>query len=246
MVRPLCSYRPVASIAAAFVLTLLAVASPVSAQATNSTNPWPPPANGWHDQSGDMGDAQALYQDIIDGSTREFVAKFWITDYFQNQGVTYFLFALDLQRTPLVGSFDSLINTANGKPIPVYKVETDANGELIKWWIDIANMPPPGTEIDLHATIGSTGSGQYPAGAMALPFNYRWEQINSASGTPEQLYILTEYTVNNPTQSGCAGSLCSLVHSAHLPVPSLDVFATLGAVGIAGVLFVGRSRRHAR
>jgi hypothetical protein len=189
-----------------------------------------------------MGDAQALYQDTIDHQSKEFVAKFWLNTLYRDRGVTYFLFALDLQRTPLTGTFDALLDDSSGHAIPVYKTEVDANGALIKWWIDIANMPPAGTPIEMHATIGSTGDGQFPAGALVMPFDYHWNQINSTTGTPEQLYIFTEYTVTNPTSNGCSGSLCSVV-GVHSPVPALGAVASLGAIGLAAAIAVVSRRR---
>jgi hypothetical protein len=240
-------HRPVRSFALGIVIVLLsgsaliALAPTVAAQSTNTsttTSSYPPPPAGWHDQAGDLGDAQALYQDTIAGHARPFVAKFFITNYFKNDGVVYFLFALDLQRTPLVGNINQLIDTSTGKPLPIYRTEVQQNGAVIQWWVDIANMPPPGTEIDFQATVGSTGPGEFPAGAFVMPFDYHYQQINSYSGTPEQLYIFTQYTVNGATQSGCAGALCNLAQAVHSPVPGPDFIATIAAVGVATALAV--------
>lgn len=228
---------------------LLAASAPTaSAQTTNTT--WPPEPTtpqAWHDQRNELGSALALYQDVIDGEPKPLEARFYLKTHYNaryapDKGVTYFLFALDTQRVPLRATFDSLVDDTTGAAIPVYKKEVEANGHLEKWFVDAANMPTLDHAIVVRATIHAQDEGQYAAGVLLQPFNYRWEPVTASSGTPAQLYIFTQYGVNQASERApCDGVICpalELVRGTPAPAP-----LALAAAVAVGALLAGRRVR---
>lgn len=225
------------------VLVVAALLAPLaSAQDANLTTPTSPaPPQGWQESKNEFGTGQALYQDLIDGSPRAFEARFYLTTHYTEKGVTYFLFALDTQRTPLRATFDALENGETGESISIYKQETEIGGKLEKWFVDIANMPPPGTLIVLRGTMHAQGLGQYQAGALLQPFNYKWEGVAMSSGTPASLYVGTQYGVNAVTEKGCDGALCGASNVLSRFAPPAALGLALAAVAVAAV--AARRRR---
>lgn len=223
------------------LVTIALLAPAIAAQnTTNQTGGRTAPSapQGWSEQANEFGVGQAVFQDLIDGEPRPFEARFYLNTHYPEKGVTYFLFAVVTKQTPLTASFDALVDGSTGADIPVYKRDTAEGGTVIQWFVDGANMPAPGTPIVVRATIGSTGEGQYQAGALVQPFNYKWEPVNMASGTPASLYVGTQYGINRATESGCTGKLCELPVVKGAPAP-----AAFGvALALAAAAFVVRRR----
>lgn len=228
------------------LVTIVLLSAPFAAaqnETTNQTGPTrlaPSTPQGWHEQSNELGVGQTLFQDLIDGEPRPFEARFYLNTLYKDKGVTYFLFAFITKQTPLTGSFDSLTNGNTGEDIPVYKQDTEEGGKVQKWFIDAANMPDPGVPIILRGTVGSSGAGQYQAGALLQPFNYKWEPVAMSSGTPASIYIGTQYGVNRATSSECTGKLCDVTEVLPSPAP-----AFVGLLAAAAVGAVALRRRNA-
>ncbi|HVL49776.1 MAG TPA: hypothetical protein VM889_14560 [Candidatus Thermoplasmatota archaeon] len=227
MERTTLEVAPLSRIAlpAALVALVLASALPTALAQDPSVS------REWHGQDTEFGRIRMPYQAEMQGEPIPIEARIVLQTHYTDQDGTYFLFAWDVSRQPFDVRFDKLM-TASGSDIKVLKTESGDGQE--KWFVDIKNMPPPGTEIVMKGTLGATTKGLFPAGALVVPFNYRWEPIDMSNGVPATLYAFTQVGVNEETRSvGWSFPLAK--------IPGFEIPLAAAAIGVA--LVAARRRR---
>lgn len=179
------------------------------------------------------------YQGTIEGQAVTLESRVVIRSDYADQDPTYYMFAWSTEDAPpLSASFVSL-TTANGSAIQVFD-QQGIGTNLEKWFVDVKDMPPVGTEIVLTGKVEASSKGFYPVATLVVPFNYRWEQITMSSGDQAKLYAFTNLGVNAESTSG-KGSQFGRPGGGILPVPAP---AALGVVVAAACAVALAARRR--
>jgi hypothetical protein len=208
--------------------SLLALGTAV-AQDSSSTG-------AWHGQDSEFGSIRAPYSSDMDGKRVPVQAHVVLRTLYENRNAGFFMFAWTVQGTPLDVTFDHLTRADTGQELPCYQTQGSGHDQL-KCFVDKQNMPPAGTEIDMTGSVGSSRTGQFQVGAIAMAFTYTWQTVQTSNGLDAQLYGYTLINVNTATSgSHTLGGLGNAV-------PNVGVVGAVGALGVAAIA-VGAAKRR--
>jgi hypothetical protein len=204
-----------------------------SAQAQNTTDQ----PGAWHGQDSEFGSIRAPYSSDMNGQRVPVEAHVVLRTNYDDRNAGFFMFAWTVENTPLDVSFDHLVRTDNNQELPCYQQQGDSHSQ-IKCFVDKQNMPAPGTEIVMTGTVGSSRTGQFQVGAIAMAFTYTWQTVQTSNGLDAQLYGYTLINVNKATSG--AGRLGGLGNA----VPDVGVAGAVGAVALASVATLALRRKE--
>lgn len=215
---------------AATVALVLAVAPIVGAtqHAENSTG-----------ETNEFGSIRAPYQLEITGRPLIMEAHVRLESYYDDQKATFFMFAWDTKASPQVTARFLALETADGTALPVAETKNEAGVE--QWFVDVENMPEPGSVIIMRAEVGASSKGFFSVGAMVMAFTYKWDEVKMTDGEPAKLYAFTQLGVNKETGGDGGGPRFGPPAGGKLPVPAAAP-ALLAAVLVAAAIVLPRRR----
>lgn len=193
----------------------------------------------WHGQDNEFGSIRVPYAVDMDGERVPVEAKVVLRKNYEDKDSRFFMFAFDVRNTPLDVTFDHLIRTDTGAEMPCYQRQGDSKSQL-KCFVDLKDMPEPGTEIIMRGTVGSGKMGNFQVGAIVLPFTYTWEKVEQSNGLPAELYGGTQVNVHGT--AGGSGGQAKFGGDGNF-VPGLGTIGLLAGVGVAA-LGMGAMRRR--
>lgn len=172
------------------------------------------------------------FQATMEGETLTIESRVVLRAHYEEQDTTYFMFAWSTEDAPPLSATFVSLKTAEGKDLKVYEKQNEPG--LEKWFVDVKDMPPVGTEIVMTGNVDSNSKGFYPAATLVVPFNYRWEQITMTTGDQAKLYAFTNLGVNAESKSG-GGSQFGKPGGGLLPVPAGSVALAVPAIAAAAL-----------
>lgn len=185
----------------------------------------------------EFGRISAPYSLDMDGARVPFEVTVVIENAYHEKDGRFYMFILDAGETQLSVSLDQVIRSDTGQELECYQRQPDP--KEFKCSVDGRGMPPVGTPITMHGTVGASKTGTFTMGAIVLPFTATWGKIQMSNGFDAELYAGTQVNVMKPTEgsSGLAGV------GNKLPVPGLGVAGIAGVTAaVAVALAVGRRR----
>ena len=196
--------------------------------------------SAWHGQDSEFGSIRAHYSAEMNAERTPVEAKIVLRKNYEEQDSRFFMFAWTVENTPLDVTFDSLLRTDTGAELPCYQRQGDSRSQ-IKCFVDLKDMPPAGTEILMHGTVGSTKSGNFQVGAIVVPFTYTWMRVPMSNGLDAELYGYTMVNVIEPTEKG--GGLRADFGGNGNTIPGLGLGASVAAVAVVAVAVAALRRR---
>lgn len=194
------------------------------------------PTGAWHGQDSEFGSIRAPYSVDMDGQRVPVEAKIVLRKSYEDKDSRFFMFAWTVQGTPLDVKFDHLTRSDNGQELPCYRTEGSSTDQL-KCFVDLKDMPPVGTEIHMTGNVGSSRTGQFQVGAVAMAFTYTWTTVSTSNGLDAQLYGYSLVNVQKAT--GGSKALGGLGNA----VPGVGVVGAVGAAALVA-LVAGRKLRR--
>ena len=186
----------------------------------------------WHGEDNEFGSICMKFQEPMAGSPVPVQARIVLHHLYDDRDAAYFLISFLGDGTPFKFS-NVRLTTGDGKEITLYKREDTPRN--VKLFVDVADMPPAGTELRLSGKVDSCERGLYQLGALVQPFNYRWQRILMNNGDPADLYSFTQVGVN---KASCDGGIPGL---PKVSVPGVGAVAAVAAIG--GVAALAARRR---
>ncbi|HUR69034.1 MAG TPA: hypothetical protein VM370_07280 [Candidatus Thermoplasmatota archaeon] len=214
-----------------FVIAALACALLVAAPAAV--------AQDWQGQDSEFGSIRAPYTATMDGDRVPVEARVVLRENYEEKDSRFFMFGFTVENTPLDVKFDSLIRMDTGEEMHCYQREGTAD-TAIKCFVDLKDMPKPGTEIRMQGSVGAKRTGTFQVGAIVVPFTYTWTRVQMSNGLNAELYAGTQLAVQKATGGG---STRLSGDGKFAKVPGIGPIAIVGAAGIAAALLAGSKRR---
>lgn len=183
-------------------------------------------SGAWHGQDNEFGSIRVPYNVEMEGERVPIEAKVVLRMNYNEQDSRFFMFAFDVRNSPLDVNFENLIRTDTGGEMPCYDRQGDSKSQ-IKCFVDLKEMPEPGTEIVMKGTIGSSKSGLFQIGALVVPFTYKWEKVEQSNGLPAELYGGTQVNVHGGSGGAIGG--------AGNFVPGVGAIGSVFAIGLVAV-----------
>jgi hypothetical protein len=191
----------------------------------------------WHGQDTEFGSIRAPYSVDMNGQRVPVEAKIVLRKMYEDQDSRFFMFAWTVENTPMDVTFDHLLRMDTGQELPCYQKQGDGNSQL-KCFVDLKDMPPTGTEIQMKGTVGSSRVGSFQVGAIVVPFTYTWNRVQMSGGLDAELYGYEDVNINQAT-SGGSSRLGGLGNA----IPGVGLVATLAVLGgAAGLVAIVRRR----
>lgn len=219
------------AVAAALLLSILVVAPSAAAQPTVMNARCG--EKEWHGEENEFGRICMKFQEPMTGTSVPVEARITLHHLYDDRDSAYFLIGFLGDGTPFTFS-DVRLTTGDGKEITLFK--RDDKPRSVQLFVDVADMPPAGTELRLSGKVDSCERGLYQLGALVQPFNYRWQRILMNNGEPADLYSFTQVGVN---KASCDGGIPGL---PKVSVPGAGTFAAVAAVAGVAVLVARRHR----
>lgn len=189
-------------------------------------------AQDWQGQDSEFGSIRSPYITNMNGERVPIEARVVLRENYENKDSRFFMFGFTVENTPLDIQFDNLVRMDTGAELPCYQREGTATSAL-KCFVDLKDMPAPGTEIRMQGSVGSKKTGSFQVGALVVPFTYTWMRVQMSNGLNAELYAGTQVNVQKATSG--SGGLSGNGNGGLAKVPGL------GAIGIiaAGAIAVG-------
>ena len=179
-------------------------------------------------EDNEFGSLRMAYSVDMDGERVPISAEVVIEDYYHEKDGRFYMFGFDVKRTPLDVTLDQVIRTDTGQDVPCFKSEGDANSE-VKCFVDGTKLPPNGTKIMLHGSVGSSKAGTFNVGALIVAFTATWVKIQMSNGLDAELYATTQVNVHSITQESTGGPFNPA------DIPAAGAVGAVAAVGVAAV-----------
>ena len=192
-------------------------------------------AQDWQGQDSEFGSIRAPYTATMEGERLEVEARIVLRENYAEQDSRFFMFAFTVENTPLDVQFDNLIRMDTGEELPCYQREGDA-ATAIKCFVDLKDMPPPGTEIRMQGSLGASKVGMFQAGAIVVPFTYTWARVQMSNGLNAELYAGTQVNVQSATSGGGKVDLGGRGNGGLAKVPGFEAIGLVAAIATATVL----------
>lgn len=217
---------------------LIALLLPVAPAAAQNSEPHSQSSTTGEDN--EFGSIRTPYQMEVSGEPVIVEATVVLHEHYQDQKATFFMFAWDTQSAPAVDAEYIALETKTGEALKVTEVQSEP--ELVKWFVDVEDLPGVGATIVMRAEVDVRSKGFFSVAAMVVPFNYRWEQVQMSDGAQAKLYGFTQLGVNQETTSEAEAPRFGDAGGGKLPVPNVGAAVAVAAIG--GVaLAAGRRRR---
>ena len=187
-------------------------------------------------QESEFGVIRTPYSTDMNGQRVDITAKVVLRQNYEEKDARIFMFAWNVQNTPLDVNFDSLVRTDTGQELPCFQREGTSRDQ-IKCFVDIKDMPPAGGQIVMKASVGSSKLGGFNIGAEVVPFTYLWGRVPMKNGLNAELYSATMINVNSATSKGGA-----VLGGLGNKVPGLELGATVAAVAAVALLASRRKK----
>lgn len=196
------------------------ILAPLAAGQANST---------WKGEDNEYGSIRVPYTLDMDGQRVPLQAEVIIHDMYHDKDGRFYMFAFDAQNTPLDVTLEKVIREDTGQELKCFQESGD--GKQAKCVVDGHDMPPAGTKLLMFGTVGSSRTGTFTVGAIALPFTATWFKIQMKNGFEAELYAGSQVNVHSATSgSNKLGGLGNKIPDAG--VAGLLV-AAVAATGLA-------------
>lgn len=192
----------------------------------------------WHGQDSEFGSIRAPYGADMDGARVPVEAQITLRENYEDKDSRFFMFAWTVENTPLDVEFTNLIRADTGAELPCYQRQGDAHSQ-VKCFVDLKDMPPEGTEIIMHGTVGSSKAGSFQVGAIVVPFTYTWARVSMSNGLDAELYGYTMINVSTPTSKGKG----AVIGGAGNAIPGFELIGGLAAAGVVALGLAAVRRR---
>lgn len=194
----------------------------------------------WQGQDSEFGSIRSPYTATMDGERVPVEARVVLRENYEDQESRFFMFAFTVENTPLDVRFDNLVRMDTGAELPCYQREGSST-TAIKCFVDLKDMPEAGTEIRMYGTLGSKKTGMFQAGAMVVPFTYKWMRVQMSNDLHAELYAGTQVNVQKAT--GGSGGFGGEGNGALAKVPGVGALGVAAAsVAALGILAMRRRR----
>lgn len=190
-------------------------------------------------EDNEFGSLRMAYSVDMNGERVPISAEVVISDYYHEKDGRFYMFGFDVQNTPLDVSLDQIVRTDTGQDLRCFQEQRDPNTQ-VKCFVDGTTLPPNGTKIMMHGSVGSTKTGTFNVGALIVAFTATWVKIQMSNGLDAELYASTQVNVHS------ASTQESTSPFNKADIPAAGAVGAIAAVGVAAVGVAAMRSRQRR